>query len=185
MGMTMYESIFMVRSTLKEDELSKVTEKIKQLVEKGGGKILNSQNWGKKKLAYEINKEKKATYLSFLLSGDKKLVQELNHFARVQEALIRLFIVKAGADALTKATAQPQPAVSTVETGKSGVKEKDQVKDQVKDQANEQVKDQANEQVKDQANEQVNDQANEQVNDQANEQVNDQANEGEGDGQLQ
>ena len=126
MEMTMYESIFIVRSTLKEDEINKVVEKIKQLVEKGGGKILSSQNWGKKKLAYEINKEKKATYLSFLLSGDKKLVQELNHFARVQEALIRLFIVKAGADAMTKASPQGQPVAATGETEKGEVKEEEQ-----------------------------------------------------------
>jgi small subunit ribosomal protein S6 len=93
--MTLYESIFIVRPTLSDEEVAKIGEKIREMIEKRGGSVLKMENWGKKKLAYEVKKEKKGTYLLFYFKGDGKLVAELEHHWLVEDALIKFLTVKA------------------------------------------------------------------------------------------
>ena len=57
--MNAYETIFIVKSSLADEEIAKVMEKIKGVVLRGGGEVAVMENWGKKKLAYEVRKEKK------------------------------------------------------------------------------------------------------------------------------
>ncbi len=95
--MNTYESIFIVRPSLSDEEVAKLMDRIKDLIGKKGGSVLKAENWGKKKLAYEIRKEKRGTYLLFLLKGDGALIKELEHFSRVDDALIRFLTVKSSA----------------------------------------------------------------------------------------
>ena len=93
--MTVYESIFIVRSTLSDEEVAKMSEKIREMIEKRGGSVLRMENWGKRKLAYEVKREKKGAYLLFCFKGDGKLVAELERHWLVEDALIKFLTVKA------------------------------------------------------------------------------------------
>lgn len=89
-----YESICIVRPTLTNDEVDKMIEKMKGVVEKNGGTILKAENWGKRKLSYNIKKEKKGIYLIFRFTGHEKVISELEHSYHVEDAVIRSLTVK-------------------------------------------------------------------------------------------
>jgi small subunit ribosomal protein S6 len=92
--MQTYESIFIIRPNLTEEEVTKVVEKMKSMVEKSGGTLLQSENWGKRKLAYEVEKEKKGTYVVFRFNGDGKIINALEHNYRMEDAIIKFLTVK-------------------------------------------------------------------------------------------
>lgn len=114
--MTTYETIFIVRPTLSDEEVNKIIEKIRGMIEKKGGKVLSTENWGKKKLAYGVKKEKKGTYLLFRFKGDGKLVAELERQGLIDDALIKFLTVKSitGADRMTQA---PSSSSLSAESG--------------------------------------------------------------------
>jgi small subunit ribosomal protein S6 len=92
--MHVYETIFIVKTSATDEELAALTEKVRGVIEKNGGEILKAENWGKKKLAYEVRKEKKGTYVFFRFRGSGSLVSELERQYRVEDAVIKFLTVK-------------------------------------------------------------------------------------------
>lgn len=92
--MTVYETIFIVKTSLTDEELSGLVGKIRGVIEKHGGEILKSENWGKKKLAYEVRKEKKGAYVFFRFRGAGSVLSELERQYRVEDAVIKFLTVK-------------------------------------------------------------------------------------------
>ncbi|MHB8481789.1 MAG: 30S ribosomal protein S6 [Nitrospiria bacterium] len=89
-----YECIFIARSSLSEEEVSGLTEKVRNVVEKNGGQITKTENWGKKKLAYEVKKEKKGTYVLSHIKGPGALVSELERNLKIQDGVLKFLTVK-------------------------------------------------------------------------------------------
>lgn len=91
--MQLYESIFIVRPSLSDEDTSKLIDKLKGVVEKSGT-ILKFENWGKKKLAYEVKRERKGTfvYLNFQSKGD--LISELERSYRLEDSVIKFLTVR-------------------------------------------------------------------------------------------
>lgn len=89
-----YESIFIARSSLSEEDVAGLTEKVKAIIEKNGGQIIKTENWGKKKLAYEVKKEKKGIYVMFHIKGPGALVSELERNLNIQDGIIKFMTVK-------------------------------------------------------------------------------------------
>ncbi|HET8761576.1 MAG TPA: 30S ribosomal protein S6 [Nitrospiria bacterium] len=92
--MTVYETIFIVKTSLTDEELSGLVGKMRGVIEKHGGEILKSENWGKKKLAYEVRKEKKGAYVFFRFRGAGSVISELERQYRVEDAIIKFLTVK-------------------------------------------------------------------------------------------
>ncbi|HXN06064.1 MAG TPA: 30S ribosomal protein S6 [Nitrospiria bacterium] len=89
-----YESIFIARSSLSEEDVAGLTEKVKAIIEKNGGQVIRTENWGKKKLAYEVKKEKKGVYVMFHIKGPGALVSELERNLNIQDGIIKFMTVK-------------------------------------------------------------------------------------------
>ena len=92
--MNFYESIFIARPSLMDEEVSKVIEKIKSIIEQGGGTVLKTENWGKKKLAYEVQKEKKGTYIFLHFQSEGKVVSDLERAYRLDDAVMKFLTLK-------------------------------------------------------------------------------------------
>lgn len=107
--MNTYESIFIARPSLSDEAISHLMGKIKDMIDQKGGVVLKTENWGKKKLAYQVERERRGTFLLFHLKGDGALVKELEHFSRVEDGLIRLLTVKAVFTEGQKDKAVPAP----------------------------------------------------------------------------
>jgi small subunit ribosomal protein S6 len=91
--MQLYESIFIVRPSLSDEDTTKIIDKLKGVVEKSGT-IVKMENWGKKKLAYEVKRERKGTfvYLNFQSKGD--LISELERSYRLEDSVIKFLTVR-------------------------------------------------------------------------------------------
>lgn len=91
--MHFYESIFIVRPSLSDEDTTKLIEKMKSVVEKSGT-IMKAENWGRKKLAYEVKCERKGTfvYLHFQANGD--VIGELERSYRLEDSVLKFLTVR-------------------------------------------------------------------------------------------
>jgi small subunit ribosomal protein S6 len=92
--MSTYETIFILRAALSDDEAAKTVDKVKGIIEKLGGSVLKVENWGRRKLAYEVKKEKKGNYILIQFKGEGKLIAELEHNYRVDDNIIKFITTK-------------------------------------------------------------------------------------------
>ncbi len=107
-----YESIFIIKPTLSDEETEKVIQKMQEIITAGGGEIINVENWGKKKLAYEIKKHKRGHYVLFHLKAEGPLVKELERNYRLSDAVIKFITVKLKGDiVLQKPATQSESSV--------------------------------------------------------------------------
>ena len=92
--MNNYEIVYIIHPALQEGRLIDIKNKIHEQITSSKGKVLFDDNWGKKKLAYAIDKQKYGTYLfcQFLLEG--KNVQSINVDCELNTNILRHLITK-------------------------------------------------------------------------------------------
>ena len=121
------------------DQSSQVTtmiEKYKELITSGGGIVHRQEDWGRKHLAYPINKIYKAHYLMMNIECDQDTLDKLNYNFRFNDSVIRNLII-------SKSKAITEPSIMLTNT------EKDKVEDKAKFKAKDKVE------VKDKVEEKV------------------------------
>ena len=92
--MNKYELAVVVSAKIEDDERAQVIEKVKALVERFGGQISDVDEWGKKRLAYEIQKMKEGFYYFIKFDGDSTTPNELESHIRIMEPVIRYLCVR-------------------------------------------------------------------------------------------
>ncbi len=95
---TEYETIYVVKPELPEDALGALNEKIQGIISKNEGETLTFDDWGKRKLAYPIQKNSKGHYIYLNFVGPTNLVAELERHLRIEDNLLRFLTVKLGFD---------------------------------------------------------------------------------------
>ncbi len=91
-----YESVFILQSDLDDEAKENMLEKIKDVIQKNGGEISQLENWGKKKLAYTIDKiHKEGDYYLINFVGDSQVLSELDHFFKMNNEILRSLVVRA------------------------------------------------------------------------------------------
>jgi len=88
-----YETTFITRSELSDDALKTIQEKLKGVVAQYSGEIVLTEDWGKKKLAYPIQKETRGHYSYMVYSGKGDIVHEIERNLRLQEHVLRFLTV--------------------------------------------------------------------------------------------
>jgi small subunit ribosomal protein S6 len=91
--MNKYETLFILNPSLEEEALNANVEKFKGVIENGGGEVENVDLWGKRKLAYEINKIGEGFYVLINFKADSELPKELDRVFRITDGIIRHLIV--------------------------------------------------------------------------------------------
>lgn len=84
-----YELTYLVSDEVSEADLKKVTDKVAGFITAGDGKISKEESWGRRKLAYPINKQNFATYITVWFESDASKLAELDHELRVYPQVIR------------------------------------------------------------------------------------------------
>lgn len=92
--MNKYELAVVVSAKIEDEERAAVIEKVKALIERFGGKITNIDEWGKKKLAYEIQKMKEAYYYFIQFDADATAPAEIESRVRIMDNVIRFLCVR-------------------------------------------------------------------------------------------
>ncbi len=89
-----YESVVVFVPELTDQELEEQTNWVKELIAKNGGEVLKVDNWGKRKLAYEIERKKEGYYVLFLFWGGPNTVEGMERAYRLNHNIIRYLTVK-------------------------------------------------------------------------------------------
>ena len=92
--MNKYELCVVVRAKIEDEERAKVIDKCKAYVERFGGTITEVDEWGKKKLAYEIQKMKEAFYYFIRFEAESTAPAELESRVRIMDNVIRYLCVR-------------------------------------------------------------------------------------------
>jgi small subunit ribosomal protein S6 len=93
-----YETIFILRPDTANETIATLNGRLKSIVETMGGKILKADNWGKRRLAYEIKKQMKGIYLYWQYLATPGTVEELERNLRMLDNVIRYQSVKIDQD---------------------------------------------------------------------------------------
>ena len=89
-----YETMFILKPTLTEEETVAQIENIRAIIEKNGGEIAAFENVGIKELAYEIEKCKRGYYYVIYFKGNPSGIAEIERNYRNNENLIRFIFIK-------------------------------------------------------------------------------------------
>jgi len=91
--MNTYETVFIVRPDLPQEELDKELEFYKNNIEQNGGKILKVEPWGKQTMAYDIEDFREGVYFLIQFEADADYHLELNKRFRFNENVLRFVLV--------------------------------------------------------------------------------------------
>lgn len=92
--MRKYETFFIVDPDLADEVTAVIDEKLKNIVGSNGGDILDYTPWGKKKLAYPVQKRTRGAYVLMEYVGGPELVAELERNMRLDERILKFITVK-------------------------------------------------------------------------------------------
>jgi small subunit ribosomal protein S6 len=92
--MNKYELAVVVNAQIEDEERAAVIDKCKALIERFGGQVTNVDEWGKKRLAYEIQKMREAFYYFIQFDADTTAPAEIEQRMRIMDNVLRYLCVK-------------------------------------------------------------------------------------------
>lgn len=92
--MNKYELAVVVNAKIEDDARTATIKKVKELIARFGGNVTDVDEWGKKRLAYEIQKMKEGFYYFIQFDGDSTTPNELESRIRIMEPVIRYLCVR-------------------------------------------------------------------------------------------
>ena len=129
-----YETIFILKPDVTNEVIGATNSKIRGVLEAGGGTLLKIENWGRRKLAYEVKKQLKGIYIFLRYLGNAGLVEEVERNLRLSDSVIRQYSVKIAenVDAATRTSevtdetfanaSVPGPDEEAIATGQAGAR---------------------------------------------------------------
>ena len=100
--MRKYETVLMWSASLSEAELKKETGKVQEIVTKGEGELTGFDDWGRRQLAYLINKESEAVYHFVHWTGSSEVKLAIDKMLRINDNCLRHLTLKDDRDVMKK-----------------------------------------------------------------------------------
>ena len=107
--MKLYESVSILRPVQVETENDRVVEKMQEILTQSGANILKVDNSGKKKLAYDIQHERKGTFITLKFEGPPTVIAELERFQRMEDQVMKFMTVRLNPADLVPVEQSEQP----------------------------------------------------------------------------
>ena len=92
--MNKYELALVVNAKIEDEARVATVDKVKSIIEQFGGTITNVDEWGKKRLAYEIQKMKEGFYYFIQFDSDANCPAEVEQRVRIMESVIRFLCIR-------------------------------------------------------------------------------------------
>jgi len=111
--LTLYETTILVDSMLKPDDVKGLRDRIANFISNNGGEIVKVDDWGKRRLAYEIKKKQYAFYIHMRFNAPAGVLVLLEKEYRLNESILRYLTIRVDKHALKKEELErqkPQPA---------------------------------------------------------------------------
>lgn len=117
--MNQYEIAVLYHPDLEID-LEKATAKVEKIFKDNGGKVVNTDNWGKRKLAYSIKKQDHAIYVFYTVDLPAENVRKVEATLNITDEVIRFLITRPDLKAIAKAeAAKAEKAKKAAERGET------------------------------------------------------------------
>jgi small subunit ribosomal protein S6 len=111
--MRVYESIYILKPDLIDEDVDKLVKRINKIIEDNSGKILHVEKWGKRRLAYEVAKEKYGYYVLLHFEAEPETVSELERNYRLIAEVNKYIIIRLNRKELAKFEAEMKTRVSS------------------------------------------------------------------------
>ncbi len=95
--MPLYEHVFLARQDLAQAQVDALAETATNIIEGNGGRVVKTETWGLRSLAYRIQKNRKAHYVALDFEAPTPVVAELERQTQINEDIIRYMTVKVDA----------------------------------------------------------------------------------------
>ena len=92
--MRKYEIMVLVDSDIDERQVPGLIEKHLEAITAGGGTVDNVDHWGRRRLAYDINKKSEASYTVVQVTCEPSLVQEMDRLMGIDERIVRTKVLR-------------------------------------------------------------------------------------------
>ncbi|MEW6183262.1 MAG: 30S ribosomal protein S6 [Bacillota bacterium] len=92
--MRQYEVMYILRPGPEEETLNEMVERFKTVIEEQGGAVDRIDRWGKRRLAYEIDKEREGQYVLMQLKSEAPAVKELERMFKISGDVLRHIIIR-------------------------------------------------------------------------------------------
>ena len=92
--MALYEHVFLARQDLAQAQVDALAENAKKIIDDNNGRVVKTENWGLRSLAYKIAKNRKAHYVMLEIDAPGDVVAELERQTQINEDVIRYMTVK-------------------------------------------------------------------------------------------
>lgn len=120
--MRTYELMFIVDPRVADEEVASITEEVKSLLTSNGGQVIREEQWGRRKLAYEIEKLKEGKYVLLYLGGEdgELSIAEAELRMRQNDRILRYLTVRTDQDLKRAGLPLPTEAPAEPEGGEAG-----------------------------------------------------------------
>lgn len=95
--MALYEHVFLARQDLAQAQVDTLAEAATKIIEDNKGKVVKTETWGLRSLAYKIQKNRKAHYVMLEIDAPAGVVAELERQTQINEDVIRYMTVRVDA----------------------------------------------------------------------------------------
>lgn len=92
--MAIYESTIIIRQDVSSNEIDKIAADLQNIITENGGKIIKTEYWGLRSLAYEIKNNKKGHYYFMGIEAGNKALDIMDRKIKLSESIIRSFLIK-------------------------------------------------------------------------------------------
>ena len=89
-----YELVYVVSPEATDDQVSELHGQVDAIVQRMGGQLEKTENWGRRRLAYDIGPHKEGTYVLDVINGSGELLKEIDRRLKVFDLVIRHLIVR-------------------------------------------------------------------------------------------
>jgi len=98
-----YESVVIINAALEDDQIDAILGRVEELIKSNGGEITEIDKWGRKRLAYPIQKSKSGYYSVYKFIAPREVVSKLERAYRLEESIIRYLTIVLDKKALNNA----------------------------------------------------------------------------------
>lgn len=89
-----YELVYIALPDSTEEQLAELHQQVQTVVDRFGGSIVNTESWGRRRLAYEINRQREGVYVLNILNGPAAMTSELDRRLRVLDIVMRHLLIR-------------------------------------------------------------------------------------------
>jgi small subunit ribosomal protein S6 len=89
-----YELVYVVSPEATDEQVAELHTQVESIVQRLNGTLEKSENWGRRKLAYEIGRHKEGTYVLEVILGGGDLMKEIDRRLKVSDLVIRHLVVR-------------------------------------------------------------------------------------------